>query len=353
MRTDLVFAGASVCNATLPLLEATLFIRSLHALDYFSRLRSEKNSFCFFLACRVQKKLHIFVSSSSTLNLQKETMCDGETNRVGNVLYDRDRHGGRGERRGPTEVWLHAREAGVTYIEGDELVPLLRWQSRAAGGAEEGKEEIPPTDGGTVHFRTVSEMSDFPAVVVVDARDDDVVGGHIPGALHVPEKDLHGMLEVIHATAMRKAEERSSVCTRCVVVFHCMESAMRGPRSATVFANYLYRLERRNHNYEMERALEKSTKQEEERCQEEKKATEAKEGKRESGAEEEKKGTKAKEEEKGLGAKEEEKGLGAKERRRIEVQVRVLRGGFDQWVRRHYMDEDLVESFDVGYWWGE
>ncbi|KAJ2413940.1 Cdc25 phosphatase Ibp1 [Coemansia sp. RSA 2530] len=82
----------------------------------------------------------------------------------------------------------------ATFIEADELAKLVRDPKRVSG-------------------------RDY---VVIDARDTDFVGGHIPGADNVPAHDLHwrigGLIDKYQGTPL--------------VVFHCAQSQVRGPKSA-------------------------------------------------------------------------------------------------------------------------
>jgi Cdc25 family phosphatase len=70
-------------------------------------------------------------------------------------------------------------------------------------------------------------------VAIVDVRDEDFAGGHIPGAHNVPseawERDAEGTAAaVLAAHGQRRA-----------VVFHCMQSRVRGPSCAARFSEYL------------------------------------------------------------------------------------------------------------------
>mmetsp|Transcript_33864 Transcript_33864/g.95161 ORF Transcript_33864/g.95161 Transcript_33864/m.95161 type:complete len:211 (-) Transcript_33864:120-752(-) len=68
-------------------------------------------------------------------------------------------------------------------------------------------------------------------IVIVDARDEDVAGGMIRGAMHLPDGsfDAESVMRVL-----RRAREISGPATAIpvTVVFHCMESVRRGPRCA-------------------------------------------------------------------------------------------------------------------------
>lgn len=68
-------------------------------------------------------------------------------------------------------------------------------------------------------------------IAVVDVRDEDRLGGHIPGSLHCPE----GRFDVRSAAAL--ADQLAGMRA---VVFHCMESVMRGPRAACRFSQAIY-----------------------------------------------------------------------------------------------------------------
>lgn len=59
-------------------------------------------------------------------------------------------------------------------------------------------------------------------VAVVDVRDDDHVGGHIHGSIHVPSTTLDYRIPEILRTLHDKE----------VVVFHCSLSQQRGPSAA-------------------------------------------------------------------------------------------------------------------------
>lgn len=138
-----------------------------------------------------------------------------------------------------------ARDAGL-YIAQDELAALL----------DRG-------DGRTL---------------VVDVRDDDNGGGAIVGAVHCPDSSFD-----VAAVAQLAAGKSS-------VVFHCMESARRGPRCA-----------RRLHEFWAAAAA---------------------------------------------AAAESAPGAAPPERPRI----CVLQGGADQWIRRFWRDGSRVAGFDSDYW---
>ncbi|KAJ2369183.1 Cdc25 phosphatase Ibp1 [Coemansia sp. RSA 2611] len=61
--------------------------------------------------------------------------------------------------------------------------------------------------------------------LVVDVRDSDYPVGHIPGALNVPAHEMY----------QRAGEIISNYSHVPVVVFHCMLSQQRGPKSARIY----------------------------------------------------------------------------------------------------------------------
>ena len=64
----------------------------------------------------------------------------------------------------------------------------------------------------------------------MDCRDDDVKGGKIVGSLHLPDSqfDIKSIETIMKAIESKKSKDVN-------VVFHCMESARRGPRCARRF----------------------------------------------------------------------------------------------------------------------
>lgn len=67
--------------------------------------------------------------------------------------------------------------------------------------------------------------------LVVDVRDSDFFGGNIAGAVHYPSTTIEQHMEQL----MQDIRSRNA----SVVVFHCMLSQQRGPRSALKFGRYL------------------------------------------------------------------------------------------------------------------
>ncbi|KAI9261162.1 Rhodanese-like domain-containing protein [Sporodiniella umbellata] len=68
--------------------------------------------------------------------------------------------------------------------------------------------------------------------VVVDVRDNDYIGGHIPGSINVP--------------AGRMYEEANELIQKYskvpVIYFHCALSQVRGPKSARIYSETLTNL---------------------------------------------------------------------------------------------------------------
>ncbi|QSL67191.1 hypothetical protein MERGE_001581 [Pneumocystis wakefieldiae] len=62
-------------------------------------------------------------------------------------------------------------------------------------------------------------------IIIVDVRDDDFIGGHIKGALHIPSYELSShILNLIEET--KDAKE---------IIFYCSFSQQRGPSGARLF----------------------------------------------------------------------------------------------------------------------
>ncbi|KAI8330762.1 Rhodanese-like protein [Chlamydoabsidia padenii] len=82
-------------------------------------------------------------------------------------------------------------------VDGDQVVQLIRDPSKQVG-------------------------KDY---LIIDVRDDDFVGGNIPGALNVPANQLVD-------AASDLAQTYSNVP---VIYFHCALSQVRGPKSARIY----------------------------------------------------------------------------------------------------------------------
>ena len=83
-------------------------------------------------------------------------------------------------------------------------------------------------------------------VVVVDVRDDDGKGGKITGSLHLPDSLFDEQSVQIILTQVQKViQDQKNKPNNSVVnvIFHCMESARRGPRCARRFIEALTVLE--------------------------------------------------------------------------------------------------------------
>ena len=91
--------------------------------------------------------------------------------------------------------------------------------------------------------------------VVVDVRDDDHVGGHIKGSLHVPSRNFYervhklvvdvddpakrtaveGVAASIRDDDKAKEEDGAGGDDRRRIVFHCSLSQQRGPKAARAY----------------------------------------------------------------------------------------------------------------------
>ena len=108
----------------------------------------------------------------------------------------------------------------------------------------------------------------------MDCRDDDVKGGKIVGSLHLPDSefDINSIETIMKEVESKKDKDVD-------IVFHCMESARRGPRCARRFYEAMKLWNDHDSN----------------------------------------------------------------------ITIRVLIGGFDQWIRNFY-GTDMIEDYDDDYW---
>ena len=74
--------------------------------------------------------------------------------------------------------------------------------------------------------------------LVLDARDDDHIGGNIFGSLHAPDSEWERHLPSVIDRIKALREETGVEISDITVVFHCMESARRGPRCAYKLTQY-------------------------------------------------------------------------------------------------------------------
>eukprot|EP00320_Phaeocystis_rex_P007222 CAMPEP_0119061100 /NCGR_PEP_ID=MMETSP1178-20130426/4942_1 /TAXON_ID=33656 /ORGANISM="unid sp, Strain CCMP2000" /LENGTH=255 /DNA_ID=CAMNT_0007042273 /DNA_START=35 /DNA_END=802 /DNA_ORIENTATION=- len=137
-------------------------------------------------------------------------------------------------------------------------------------------------DGGMYCTREQlrSWLASSAPLVIVDSRDEDVVGGMIRSAIHLPDGAFGAASVKAILAASRERSARSASSQPVRVVFHCMESVRRGPRCAKRLA-----------------------------C-----------------------------------------ALDALPEASPAITLHVLEGGFDQWVRRHWNDPQLVEGYDDDYY---
>ena len=138
------------------------------------------------------------------------------------------------------------------------------------------------------------ELMNEGRVLICDTRDDDNLGGQISGAVHCPDSSFDSEAVACLAAA------RGSL----TIVFHCMESARRGPRCAhRLFCHF-------NPDHHLldsapaDQCVSIS----------------------------------------GIG------GIPPKLDRDGQPKIRVLMGGADKWIRRFFRDPKKVEHFDDEYW---
>jgi rhodanese-related sulfurtransferase len=184
------------------------------------------------------------------------------------------------------EDWFRWAFDGGLYVSQEDLCVALRSVASTSGDQQQQQQHESGQETGE-HEDSWCAAD----VVVIDTRDDDRAGGHIRGSLHAPDAsfDAESVVSEARKFAAGQSQQQAKLC----LVFHCMESARRGPRCARRTFEYL--------------------------CQ--------------------------------------QKGLDPRfvlpTASLAGVTLRVLRGGFDQWCRRFYRDVDLVEGFDDDYWgWG-
>ena len=72
------------------------------------------------------------------------------------------------------------------------------------------------------------------SIAIIDVRDDDHVGGHIKGSLHVPSSTLDYRLPELVRTLAEKEK----------IVFHCALSQQRGPAAARGYLRERERMRR-------------------------------------------------------------------------------------------------------------
>ncbi|KAF9169349.1 hypothetical protein BGX21_010151 [Mortierella sp. AD011] len=65
--------------------------------------------------------------------------------------------------------------------------------------------------------------------IVIDVRDEDRVGGHIPGSVNIPSKELPDRLPILIEQYQQVPE----------LYFHCALSQARGPKAARRWSNAL------------------------------------------------------------------------------------------------------------------
>ena len=127
--------------------------------------------------------------------------------------------------------------------------------------------------------------------LVIDTRDDDAQGGSIKGGIHLPDGKWD------EKSSQKILDSASTTAKDTFVVFHCMESARRGPRCARRFLEYLINFLRIDYDVINEPAALRNL----------------------------------------------EKYSGI-------PRVRILKGGADLWIRHYHRRDSKVENFDDNFW---
>ena len=90
---------------------------------------------------------------------------------------------------------------------------------------------LPRISASALSSRLLSSQGSA-SIAVVDVRDNDHIGGHIKGALHVPSATIDYRVPEL----VRILQDKDTV------VFHCMLSQQRGPSAALRYARERERL---------------------------------------------------------------------------------------------------------------
>jgi Cdc25 family phosphatase len=121
-------------------------------------------------------------------------------------------------------------EVEVQWMSADKMKALLLARAAeiaAATAAGAGAAQQKQSESASLPTVTASSI---PArFLVIDVRDDDYGGGHIPGALNYPAH----MFESVYLP--RLVQRVQDECIQHVI-FHCMQSSQRGPACARRFA---------------------------------------------------------------------------------------------------------------------
>ncbi|KAF9437916.1 hypothetical protein BGZ76_010546 [Entomortierella beljakovae] len=126
--------------------------------------------------------------------------------------------------------------------------------------------------------------------LVIDVRDEDRIGGHIPGSVNIPSKELPDKLPTLVVEYQYVPE----------LFFHCALSQVRGPKAARRWSDAL-----------AERASQTKTAQ---LTDDEAAAAEL------------------------------------ASQRSYTQKINILRGGFGEWQRKHKDNKNLVEAYEEEYW---
>ena len=74
---------------------------------------------------------------------------------------------------------------------------------------------------------------------VLDARDDDRIGGHIPNSIHVPDQMDYAQKVKLLNSLLHEIKIDLKQDEEIWIITHCMESICRGPRLASLMTHLL------------------------------------------------------------------------------------------------------------------
>ena len=76
---------------------------------------------------------------------------------------------------------------------------------------------------------------------ILDARDEDRNGGHIPKSIHIPDQmDYNKKMQLLNSLLQNiKIDQKNNDNETIWIVIHCMESICRGPRLASLIIDLL------------------------------------------------------------------------------------------------------------------
>ncbi|KAI9824074.1 MAG: hypothetical protein M1832_002142 [Thelocarpon impressellum] len=127
----------------------------------------------------------------------------------------------RGIRKKAIKSKRMASATQISQITPERLSTLLLAQHQTPTSSTTTKEGDEVTT--TAPAPTPSAEGEKPKIAIIDVRDDDHIGGHIPQSLHFPSKSSSDAAVKAQLVAAAEAD---------VVVFHCSLSKQRGPNAA-------------------------------------------------------------------------------------------------------------------------